>query len=161
MSGGWSAWGAWGDCSRSCDTGVAFRTRQCDNPRPAYGGEPCHGDKEEFRLCNIESCPQVSDFRAEQCHNLFEIIALDSAAAFLGETLLSLITGDPGRTGLRSGGDLRSIQKWFPYEQENDDYKCKLTCMSRQSGEHYQVMNERQYYCILINLFQLLRISDW
>ena len=69
---GWSAWGTWGDCSRSCGTGARFRTRQCDNPRPAYGGAPCIGEKEEFKFCNIENCDVRKDFRAEQCRHLFE-----------------------------------------------------------------------------------------
>ena len=69
---GWSAWSTWGDCSRSCGTGARFRTRQCDNPRPAYGGAPCIGEKEEFKFCNIEQCDVRKDFRAEQCRHLFE-----------------------------------------------------------------------------------------
>ena len=72
INSGWSAWGTWGDCSRSCGTGARFRTRQCDNPRPAYGGSPCIGEKEEFKFCNIEKCDVKSDFRAEQCRHLFE-----------------------------------------------------------------------------------------
>ena len=52
--------------------GVHFRSRQCDNPRPAYGGSNCLGDGEDFRLCNIESCPAAVDFRALQCKHLFE-----------------------------------------------------------------------------------------
>ncbi len=71
-AGGWGPWASWGDCSRTCGTGVQFRSRQCDNPRPAYGGSPCLGDGEDFRLCNIESCPASVDFRALQCKHLFE-----------------------------------------------------------------------------------------
>ena len=52
-AGGWGHWSAWGECSRTCGTGAQFRSRQCDNPRPAYGGQPCVGDREEYRLCSI------------------------------------------------------------------------------------------------------------
>ena len=31
--GGWSSWGAWGECSRSCGTGVSTNRRECNNPR--------------------------------------------------------------------------------------------------------------------------------
>lgn len=72
QAGGWSSWGQWGECSRSCGTGVQFRTRQCDNPRPAYGGSSCSGDSEEFRLCSMESCAAINDFRALQCKILYE-----------------------------------------------------------------------------------------
>ena len=37
--------------------GAQFRSRQCDNPRPAYGGQPCIGEREEFRLCSIGNLP--------------------------------------------------------------------------------------------------------
>ena len=52
-AGGWSSWSRWGQCSRTCGAGAAFRTRRCNNPRPSYGGAPCRGNSEQFRLCNI------------------------------------------------------------------------------------------------------------
>ena len=53
QAGGWSGWSRWGQCSRTCGGGVSFRTRRCNNPKPSYGGEPCRGKSEEFKLCNI------------------------------------------------------------------------------------------------------------
>ena len=53
---GWGQWSSWGDCSRSCGTGARFRSRRCDSPRPAYGGQHCAGDREEFKLCNVVGC---------------------------------------------------------------------------------------------------------
>lgn len=32
QDGGWGSWSKLGSCSRSCGTGVRFRTRQCNNP---------------------------------------------------------------------------------------------------------------------------------
>ena len=32
----------------------------------------------------------------------------------------------------------RSLQTWYPHENEDDEFKCKLTCYSRDSQEYYQ-----------------------
>eukprot|EP00095_Tigriopus_kingsejongensis_P002760 maker-scaffold1543_size36305-snap-gene-0.8 protein:Tk02760 transcript:maker-scaffold1543_size36305-snap-gene-0.8-mRNA-1 annotation:"hypothetical protein D910_03831" len=114
-AGGWSQWGAWEDCSRTCGTGVVFRSRKCDNPRPSYGGDTCRGKPEEFRLCNLDPCPKASDFRAEQCHDLFELITLN--------------------TGAQAS---RSDQTWFPFEHDLAAHKCQLTCYNREDQEYYQ-----------------------
>ncbi len=95
-AGGWGEWSSWGDCSRTCGAGAAFRARQCDSPRPAYGGSACKGPREEFRLCGLEECPPIdeeaevggdlgevtatTDFRAEQCANLFEMVVVGVAS---------------------------------------------------------------------------------
>ncbi|XP_040571137.1 A disintegrin and metalloproteinase with thrombospondin motifs 3 [Lepeophtheirus salmonis] len=112
MDGSWSDWSSWRKCSRSCNGGVQFRTRLCDNPRPAYGGAPCPGIREDFRLCNIDPCfDKHSDFRAQQCKELFRSIDNNSS---------------------------RSQSRWHPYEHENGEYKCKLSCFNRQNAEYYQ-----------------------
>ena len=35
-------------------------------------------------------------------------------------------------------GKARSQQAWYPYEHEDEAYKCKLTCFSRETREYYQ-----------------------
>ncbi|XP_026540931.1 A disintegrin and metalloproteinase with thrombospondin motifs 2 [Notechis scutatus] len=68
QDGNWGAWSKFGSCSRTCGTGVKFRTRQCDNPHPANGGRTCFGPSYEFQLCNNQDCPDDhEDFREEQC----------------------------------------------------------------------------------------------
>ena len=155
-AGGWGEWGAWGDCSRTCGAGVAFRTRRCDSPRPAYGGRACVGNREEFRLCSLDDCTidwgedrdddddddeeeeeeeeQGSDFRAEQCDNLFEMVVLGGAAPIVREEGQQEEASGPPPPLSQS----RRRQRWFPYEHSNRDLKCKLTCYSRRTGEHYQ-----------------------
>ena len=40
------SWGLWveSDCSVTCGGGVANRSRLCDDPAPANGGQDCPGD---------------------------------------------------------------------------------------------------------------------
>ncbi|NXS54624.1 ATS3 metalloproteinase, partial [Brachypteracias leptosomus] len=68
QDGNWGPWTKFGSCSRTCGTGVRFRTRQCNHPMPVNGGEDCAGVNFEFQLCNTEECPKhFEDFRAQQC----------------------------------------------------------------------------------------------
>ena len=57
VHGGWSDWGSWGGCSKTCGSGTQTRTRRCDNPEPGPGGDPCSGSSTESRTCNTASCP--------------------------------------------------------------------------------------------------------
>ncbi|XP_077454766.1 A disintegrin and metalloproteinase with thrombospondin motifs 16 isoform X1 [Stigmatopora argus] len=66
--GHWSEWSAWSICSRTCQSGVTYRDRQCNNPRPVYGGKFCEGSSRSYKLCNTQDCPQNAvDYRAQQC----------------------------------------------------------------------------------------------
>nr|XP_031316993.1 A disintegrin and metalloproteinase with thrombospondin motifs 14 isoform X6 [Camelus dromedarius] len=68
QDGGWSSWTKFGSCSRSCGGGVRSRSRNCDNPPPAYGGRLCSGPMFQYQVCNSEECPgPYEDFRAQQC----------------------------------------------------------------------------------------------
>ncbi|XP_056901633.1 A disintegrin and metalloproteinase with thrombospondin motifs 16 [Takifugu flavidus] len=66
--GQWSDWSSWSACSRSCESGVTYRERHCNNPRPAYGGKFCEGSARSYKLCNTVDCPpNTTDYRAQQC----------------------------------------------------------------------------------------------
>ncbi|XP_039620349.1 A disintegrin and metalloproteinase with thrombospondin motifs 13 [Polypterus senegalus] len=68
VNGAWSGWTAFSPCSRTCGGGVTFRRRQCNNPRPAFGGRKCEGKHLEAKLCNRQPCLTIQvDFMAEQC----------------------------------------------------------------------------------------------
>ncbi|KAF0038966.1 hypothetical protein F2P81_009450 [Scophthalmus maximus] len=49
----WTAWGPWAHCSAECGGGVHSRTRNCEN------GNTCPGCATEFKVCNLEACPEV------------------------------------------------------------------------------------------------------
>ncbi|XP_078658182.1 tyrosine-protein kinase receptor Tie-1-like [Branchiostoma floridae x Branchiostoma belcheri] len=58
VDGGWSEWDAWSPCSVSCGNGTRTRTRTCDNPSPAYGGQECEGAASETQACpDLPACP--------------------------------------------------------------------------------------------------------
>lgn len=63
----WDAWGPFGECSRTCGSGVTVRSRRCITHR-TDGGHNCVGPDKSYRSCNIQDCPEGSrDFREEQC----------------------------------------------------------------------------------------------
>uniref|UniRef100_F7B5R7 ADAM metallopeptidase with thrombospondin type 1 motif 2 n=1 Tax=Ornithorhynchus anatinus TaxID=9258 RepID=F7B5R7_ORNAN len=107
QDGNWGAWSKFGACSRTCGTGVKFRTRQCDNPHPANGGRTCMGPNYEFQLCNTQECPSVlDDFREEQCRQW-----------------------DP----YFEHQDVK--HHWLPYEHPDAKERCHLYCESKETGE--------------------------
>ncbi|XP_043559548.1 A disintegrin and metalloproteinase with thrombospondin motifs 2-like [Chiloscyllium plagiosum] len=105
--GNWGTWSKFGSCSRTCGTGVRFRTRQCDNPLPSNGGRECSGQSYEYELCNTEDCPEhFEDFREQQCrqwNNNFEYN--------------------------------NSMHQWLPYEHRDSEQRCFLTCESKETRE--------------------------
>ncbi|XP_078346362.1 uncharacterized protein LOC144631716 isoform X2 [Oculina patagonica] len=73
VNGGYSDWGAYGRCSKTCGGGVKRRSRTCTNPPPGNGGEDCSalGPDTSTRSCNTDDCPVnggYSDWGAyDQC----------------------------------------------------------------------------------------------
>jgi hypothetical protein len=58
VNGNWGEWGAWSACSEKefCDLGEKKRTRKCDNPSPAQGGDLCIGLDTEDEICPKDKC---------------------------------------------------------------------------------------------------------
>ncbi|KAM4780185.1 A disintegrin and metalloproteinase with thrombospondin motifs 3 isoform 1-T1 [Cyanocitta cristata] len=107
QDGHWGPWTKFGSCSRTCGTGVRFRTRQCNNPMPINGGDDCAGVNFEFQLCSTEECPKhFEDFRAQQCQQR------NSHFEFRG-----------------------SRHHWLPYEHPDPPKRCHLYCRSRETGD--------------------------
>ncbi|XP_031426478.1 A disintegrin and metalloproteinase with thrombospondin motifs 3 isoform X2 [Clupea harengus] len=107
QDGAWGAWSKFGSCSRSCGMGVRFRTRQCNNPAPAYGGQDCPGVNYEYQLCNTDDCPKhFEDFRAQQCQ-------LRNAHFEFQNTK----------------------HHWLPYEHPDTNKRCHLYCQSKETGD--------------------------
>ncbi|XP_053112779.1 A disintegrin and metalloproteinase with thrombospondin motifs 3 isoform X2 [Hemicordylus capensis] len=107
QDGNWGAWTKFGSCSRTCGTGVRFRTRQCNNPMPMNGGQDCAGVNFEYQLCSMEECPKLyEDFRAQQCQQRNSHFEHQS-----------------------------SKHHWLPYEHPDATKRCQLYCQSRETGD--------------------------
>ncbi|MFT7813659.1 A disintegrin and metalloproteinase with thrombospondin motifs 3 [Arapaima gigas] len=107
QDGAWGAWTKFGSCSRSCGTGVRFRTRQCNNPVPSNGGQDCSGVNYEYQLCNMDDCPRhYEDFRAQQCQQRNSHFEFQNAK-----------------------------HHWQPYEHLDSNKRCHLYCQSKESGD--------------------------
>uniref|UniRef100_A0A3Q2CI55 Uncharacterized protein n=1 Tax=Cyprinodon variegatus TaxID=28743 RepID=A0A3Q2CI55_CYPVA len=57
VTGGWTAWNEWSQCSTSCGGGLMSRQRECLNPAPQNGGKPCAGEATDYKACNKQPCP--------------------------------------------------------------------------------------------------------
>ncbi|XP_034451911.1 A disintegrin and metalloproteinase with thrombospondin motifs 3 isoform X2 [Hippoglossus hippoglossus] len=107
QDGAWVSWSKYGSCSRSCGTGVRFRTRLCTNPAPSNGGQDCPGVNYEYQLCNSDDCPKhFEDFRAQQCQLRNSHFEFQSAK-----------------------------HHWLPYEHPDANKRCHLYCQSKESSD--------------------------
>ncbi|XP_041117871.1 A disintegrin and metalloproteinase with thrombospondin motifs 3-like isoform X3 [Polyodon spathula] len=106
QDGNWGSWNKFGSCSRTCGGGVRSRSRQCNNPPPAYGGRDCHGSAFEYQICNTEECRgPYEDFRAQQCSQR------------------------------SSHYHQNKKHTWLPYEHPDEAQKCELICLSKETGD--------------------------
>ncbi|MBZ3879374.1 A disintegrin and metalloproteinase with thrombospondin motifs 3, partial [Sciurus carolinensis] len=107
QDGNWGSWTKFGSCSRTCGTGVRFRTRQCNNPMPINGGQDCPGVNFEYQLCNTEECQKhFEDFRAQQCQQRNSHFEYQNTK-----------------------------HHWLPYEHPDSKKRCHLYCQSKETGD--------------------------
>ncbi|KAL5264684.1 hypothetical protein ACHWQZ_G005683 [Mnemiopsis leidyi] len=57
VDGGWTDYGAWSDCSKSCGSGTQYSNRTCSKPVPNSCGSACTGDSSKVQECNVDLCP--------------------------------------------------------------------------------------------------------
>lgn len=57
VNGGWSNWGSWGSCTKTCGTGTRTSYRSCNNPTPRHGGSNCAGSSSKRLNCATNYCP--------------------------------------------------------------------------------------------------------
>ncbi|XP_034072574.1 LOW QUALITY PROTEIN: A disintegrin and metalloproteinase with thrombospondin motifs 3 [Gymnodraco acuticeps] len=107
QDGAWGSWSKYGSCSRSCGTGVRFRTRQCTSPAPSNGGQDCPGVNFEYQLCNSDDCPKhFEDFRAQAVQLRNSHFEFQNAK-----------------------------HHWLPYEHPDTNKRCHLYCQSKEISD--------------------------
>ncbi|KAK3095541.1 hypothetical protein FSP39_015906, partial [Pinctada imbricata] len=57
VNGNWGSWGSYGGCTVTCGGGTKTRSRSCNNPAPAHGGQDCSGSGSSSASCNTHHCP--------------------------------------------------------------------------------------------------------
>ncbi|XP_048854244.1 A disintegrin and metalloproteinase with thrombospondin motifs 12 isoform X1 [Brienomyrus brachyistius] len=68
VNGAWGLWSPWSHCSRTCGAGIQSAERECDRPKPEFGGKYCMGERKRYRVCNSKRCGQEQPtFRQMQC----------------------------------------------------------------------------------------------
>ncbi|XP_031426378.1 A disintegrin and metalloproteinase with thrombospondin motifs 12 isoform X2 [Clupea harengus] len=68
VNGGWGQWSTWSHCTRTCGAGVQSAERECNQPKPEFGGTYCTGERKRYRICNINPCAKKHpSFREMQC----------------------------------------------------------------------------------------------
>uniref|UniRef100_A0A8B9L9M8 ADAM metallopeptidase with thrombospondin type 1 motif, 13 n=1 Tax=Astyanax mexicanus TaxID=7994 RepID=A0A8B9L9M8_ASTMX len=109
VHGSWSSWYDFSPCSRTCGGGITFRKRECNNPRPAFGGRECEGDGIEAELCHRQSCESTQfEFMAQQC-------------------------SDTDHQPLLVSPHSDTVYSWIPAVGfSSGDAQCKLVCRSRE-----------------------------
>lgn len=68
VNGAWGLWSTWSHCSRTCGTGAQTAERECNNPKPEFGGKYCTGERKRYRTCNTKPCQKdTPSFREMLC----------------------------------------------------------------------------------------------
>lgn len=62
--GGYSEWGNYTQCSKTCGGGKQSRERTCTNPPPSGGGKDCKGlgPSTSSRECNNQKCASKTSY---------------------------------------------------------------------------------------------------
>ena len=76
INGNYTGWSNWTECSKSCEGGTQYRSRNCTNPKPAYGGRNCSwlGPPDETRSCNDQ--PGPGNYKNSQMNSFHETVCI-------------------------------------------------------------------------------------
>lgn len=62
LDGALGPWTEWSQCTKTCGGGTQRRVKNCDNPRPQFGGKVCAELPLQTRQCSVFQCPVNGGF---------------------------------------------------------------------------------------------------
>ena len=86
VSGKWSVWTSWSDCSEACGDGESIRSRTCTEPSPLNGSRNCTGEDLESRFCKLRECSGIVYLQVLICSSTLFIESCSKV--FFGKILL-------------------------------------------------------------------------
>ncbi|XP_066929575.1 uncharacterized protein [Clytia hemisphaerica] len=122
IHGEWGQWSNWTDCDKPCGVGFQNRSRVCDDPAPAHGGDDCVGTLTSQRqICNVHYCPEMCDEFFKMCDCIDVPVIYD----------MSILTTNSSFYGINDtavNSSLDTISTW-------DAEAVKLACKNAECSE--------------------------
>uniref|UniRef100_A0AAZ3QY34 ADAM metallopeptidase with thrombospondin type 1 motif, 12 n=1 Tax=Oncorhynchus tshawytscha TaxID=74940 RepID=A0AAZ3QY34_ONCTS len=75
VNGNWGQWSSWSHCSRTCGAGVQSAHRECNHPKPEFGGKYCTGERRRYHICNTKPCQKAKPTFREMLCSEFDTVA--------------------------------------------------------------------------------------
>uniref|UniRef100_A0A7M5UXN5 NIDO domain-containing protein n=1 Tax=Clytia hemisphaerica TaxID=252671 RepID=A0A7M5UXN5_9CNID len=122
VHGEWGQWSNWTECDKPCGVGFQNRSRVCDDPAPAHGGNDCVGTLTSQRqICNTNYCPEMCDEFFKMCDCIDVPVIYD----------MSILTTNSSFYGINDtavNSSLDTISTW-------DAEAVKLACKNAECSE--------------------------
>uniref|UniRef100_A0A7M5V0D2 Uncharacterized protein n=1 Tax=Clytia hemisphaerica TaxID=252671 RepID=A0A7M5V0D2_9CNID len=122
IHGEWGQWSNWTECDKPCGVGFQNRSRVCDDPAPAHGGNDCVGTLTSQRqICNTNYCPEMCDEFFKMCDCIDVPVIYD----------MSILTTNSSFYGINDtavNSSLDTISTW-------DAEAVKLACKNAECSE--------------------------
>uniref|UniRef100_A0A7M5X072 C-type lectin domain-containing protein n=1 Tax=Clytia hemisphaerica TaxID=252671 RepID=A0A7M5X072_9CNID len=122
VNGNWGQWSNWTECDKPCGVGFQNRSRVCDDPAPAHGGNDCNGTHtNETQMCNFNYCPDM-------CNQYFKMCGCEDIPVIYDMTLLTTNATYYGIDETDVNVTLNSLGTW-------DSEAIKLLCKNSQCSD--------------------------